>query len=322
MGSKTVQTPYNLVPFPDGTLFSSNTITIDKPIYDSSDIHEDYDHTGTYTVTASSYAGCQSSGCKNDYKPYNVFNGGQTGSWKSNYSGNKNIFKPKVNDYCKDPYLLLPPEGGLTQTVSSVYQGGGSSKTKYVTMVGQTAYNGEWIQISIPVKTPLNLFRYSLMTPDSGDPNRCSYPKSFVLVGSRDGNVWSYIDLQNLSLNNKPDTSSETPIVYDVNILKHYYYYRFIFLEMFPNNNVIEVSQINLYVTTEPTTNRNAVSGFQNMSSYSNYTLSNTLNEDIVYGAPAKKKIDTVALISSESIFSAILFITLVGVICNRITRK
>jgi hypothetical protein len=160
------------------------------------------------------------------------------------------------------------------------------------------------------------------MTPDSGDPNRCSYPKSFVLVGSRDGAIWSYIDLQNLSLNNRPNTSSETPIVYNVNIQKYYYYYRFIFLEMFPNNNVIEVSQINLYVTTAPTPNRNAVSGFQNMSSYSNYTLSNTLNEDIFYDTTVKKNLNTVALISSESIFSAILFITLVGVICNRITRK
>jgi len=328
MTSKIVQRPYSVVPFPDGTLFSSNTIKINKKIFDLNDIREDYDHKGTYIVSASSYAGCDDGAikCDNDHQPYHVFNGGKTGSWKTNYSGNKYIFKPKLNDYYKDPYLVLGPEGGLTQTVSSIYQGGGSAKTKYTTIVGKTAYNGEWIQIQVPDTSPVYLFRYSILTPDSGDKNICTYPKSFVLVGSKDGNTWNYIDLKNLSLNDAPNTSNRTPIVNNINSQDYYFYYRFIILEMFPNNSILEIDQINLYAFTSPIPNKNAVTeSFVGMNSFSNYNISTILNEDIEHETPIKNNTQIEnknSVISVESVFSAFLFITLFGLIYNKISRK
>jgi len=272
MSSKIVQRPFKVLPLPDGTRFKSNTLTISDAIYDPSDKHEVYDHTGAYKVTASSYA-------DDKHEPYNVFNGGNTSSWKTNYGGNTYIFKPKSQDYCKDPYLVIK-EDGMTQTTPSIYQGGGSTQTKYTTMVGSTAYNGEWIQIQLPTVSPLYLFRYSILTPN-GEDGISTFPKSFLLVGSKDGNIWNYIDLQTIPLTNPPDTKIRTPIVYDINSNDHYLFYRFVFIEMFPGNSILEINQINLFAFVEPTPNKNAIEeGFTNMG-YSNFNISKYIDDPI-----------------------------------------
>jgi hypothetical protein len=279
MSSKIVQTPIKIVPFPDTTKFKSNTITIDEPIFDPNDKFQDYDHMGKYLVSASSYA-------DDKHQPFNVFNGGKTNSWKTNFNGNKFNFKPKVPYYCQDPYVVIKTEGDMVQTIPSIYQGGGSSTSKYTTMVGNTPYSGEWIQIELPRVSPAYLFRYSILTPTRED-GTCTFPKSFLLVGSKDGNNWSYIDLQAVTLTNAPNMNSRIPITYDINTTDYYFFYRFIFIELFPNNGILEINQINLFAFTEPTPNKNAIfEGFENIDSdgimYSNlhpFKISNIVDE-------------------------------------------
>jgi len=268
MSSKIKQKPFQILPFPDGrTKFTSNTLVIDNPMFDENDIHEIYDHTGEYVVTASSYS-------DNTHMPYNVFNGGRVSSWKTNFADNKYVFKTEapIPGYCKDPY-------NSSNNGPSSYQGGGSSKTKYVTKVDNIDYKGEWIQIQLPTTSPIYLFRYSITTPRQND-DICRFPRSFLLAGSKDGSNWTYIDLQTLQLNNPPSTSDKT---YNVNVAEHYRYLRFIFLDMFPKNKFLEINKIDLYGFITITPNRNAIEeGFDNIDSkfsYSGFEISKDINK-------------------------------------------
>jgi hypothetical protein len=108
-----------------------------------------------------------------------------------------------------------------------------------------------------------------------------TFPKSFLLVGSKDGNKWNYIDLQTIPLTSPPDTKIRTPVVYDINANDYYLFYRFIFIEMFPGNSILEINQINLFAFVEPTPNKNAIGeGFTNMN-YSNFKISKYIDDEI-----------------------------------------
>jgi hypothetical protein len=274
--------PFKVVPFPDGTIIKNNYFTIRDPIYDPNDVHENYDHVGDYIITASSFA-------DDKHKPFNAFNGGKTGSWKTNYKKNPYIFKSetdgKVYDYCQNPYFTLEKLGDLVQTIPSNYQGGGSQQTVYSTLVGvlKNRYGGEWIQIQLPDANPIYLFRYSIRTPSNKD--LCTHPKSFLLLGSKDGKTWQYIDMQVLALTDAPKyTGLSSSVVYEINSTDYFYYFRFVITEMFPGNGVLEISQISLFTFLEHTPNPNAVEeGFMNRTpnqiNYSNFQLSSNLPE-------------------------------------------
>jgi len=268
-------------------MFKRNDIYIEDPIYDPSDRHENYDHTGEYIISASSYS-------DEKHMPFNAFNGGKTGTWKTNFKNNPFVFKKKksgtVPSYCQDPYFAIPkltvaetPKKVLAQTVPSNYQGGGSEQTKYTTMVGNTPYRGEWIQIQVPTTSPIFLFRYSIFTPNSDDI--CTFPKTFLLLGSKDGSKWEYIDFQTLPLSKAYDyTDISSPVVYNLNTTEYYVYFRFVFVELFPGNSVLEISQINLYTFLEHTPNVTAVEeGFTNKCNtklnYSNFQISTYISE-------------------------------------------
>jgi hypothetical protein len=280
--------PYKVVPFPDGTMFKRNEITIEDPIYDPSDRNESYDHTGDYAITSSSYS-------DEKHMPFHAFNGGKSGSWKTNFKNNTFVFKKKksgnVKSYCQDPYFVIPnlkvdsnPNNDLIQTVPSAYQGGGSPETFYTTMVGNIAYRGEWIQIQVPTTSPIYLFRYSIFTP-SRDDEKCTFPKSFVLLGSKNGNSWDYIDFQTIPLSKVSEyTGLSSPKVYNLNTTDYYFFFRFVIIELFPGNGVLEISQINLFTFLEHTPNATAVEeGFTNKNNtilnYSNFHISNHISE-------------------------------------------
>jgi hypothetical protein len=285
MSSKIKQRPFKIVPIPDDTTkFTSNRLVIEEAIFDENDYRKVYDHIGEYLVSASSYS-------DKDHMPYNVFNGGGR-SWKTNYADNKYVFtmkESKTPSYCTDPY-------NSSKNGPSSYQGGGSSKTKYTTNVDNKEYNGEWIQIQLPTTSPIYLFRYSILTPVEmkiSVPNIindgfteytvCTFPRSFLVAGSKDGNKWTFLDLQALPLDNPPNTSDRKPRIYDINTSDYYRYLRFIFIDMFPNNKLLEISQINLFGFIEITPNRNAIEeGFANIDSgisYSGFEISKVSDE-------------------------------------------
>jgi hypothetical protein len=263
--------PLLLVPMPDGTTFKSNTLSINSPIYDTADVKQIYTHKGDYVVTSSSYA-------DDSHIPANVFNNDKS-TWKSNYKDNNFDFKCLIPKYSKDPY-------SNANKGPSIYQGGGLPENYFITMVNNNSYKGEWIQIRLPNDNeafPMYLFRYTIETParEEGETN---LPKTFLLVGSVDGNKWEYIDMRTLPLDQQPTNNSKT---YDVNVLSYYYYYRFIFIDFFPKNSVAEISNIRLYGYTELTPNKNAIrEGFTNITndyklSYSQFNLSKQLDEFI-----------------------------------------
>jgi hypothetical protein len=259
--------PLLILPLPDGTQFKSDTLEISKPIYDKNDVKKHYNHIGKYIVTSSSFP-------DKNHLPYNVFNNDNS-TWKSNYTGNDFRFKGSTQSYKQDPYtnLTIGP---------SVYQGGGLPETFYVTIVENMPYNGEWLQVQIPEgEYPIYLFRYTISTPKRKD-GISSFPKTFLLVGSVDGSTWEYIDMHTLALTQKKNV---TEMTFDINSLNYYYYYRFIFVDFFPECSIVEINKISMYGFLDQTPNLNAVrEGFDNYNhpvNYSDFKISNQLNEFI-----------------------------------------
>jgi hypothetical protein len=300
--SKSKIKPIQIVPFPDGTVFKTNSIVIQDKIYDKNDTMKKYDHTGKYVITSSSYSSKTTT-------PASAFNGNKEIFWQTNFKGNSNIFDPVVDAYSSDPYTN-------SDSGASAYQGGGLDKNTYVTMVGKddkkTPIKGEWIQIELPKTNPVYIFRYSILTPKP-QGGVVSFPKKFLLVGSKDGILWEYIDQRNLV--DPPDTTNRDAIVFDVNSTDYYFFYRLIVGEMYSKNNILRINQINLFGMVSETPNRDAFTNmegnrvqyydFNNPSTnYANFSISNAQefmndNKEIV-------KID------NNKIFYGILFTTLV----------
>jgi hypothetical protein len=232
-----------IVPFPDEVIdFSSNRITISTPIKDI----DDFDHTGEYVVTSSSY-------CDADHLAYNAFNRGLDTFWQSDFNGNPLYDKRKFSyktPYTQNPYVK-------STSGPSVYQsnGGGSISTTWSTeiQVGNSTnvVNGEWIQIQIPTTYPLYLSSYSLLSPPP-DGNICMFPQNFMVLGSMDGNTWSIIDQQifTKSLN----TENGTPILFKVNAVDKACYFRLVITSLFQNNDIPRINHWSLSGTSATTT--------------------------------------------------------------------
>jgi hypothetical protein len=251
-------TPIKVIPIP-GINFNSNTVTVNKPIIDN-DVK--FDHIGTYIASSSSYSGPNT-------MPYNAFNSISDNFWQCDYANNPNfdarLFKYQI-PYANDPYV--PSKDGPSE-----YQalGGGSVNTKWTTVVGvgnkiKNIY-GEWLQIQIPSEFPIFLFSYSILTPPPIS-NVMSFPKSFVIVGSMDGTNWNYVDQQ--IMKNDVDTTNRQPIVFNINSVESYCYFRLIITSLFKQNTIIAINQWALNAMTISTTNRDAFTTMSNPFSNTN----------------------------------------------------
>lgn len=261
---------FQAVSFPDGTLFASNTITIDTPIFDISDAQQSYDHLGTYVVSSSSYF-------DDTTDAYHAFNNDNSTYWKTNTIENSYIFPDKIKPYLQTPYLIS--ENGIS---SSIYQGGGSLNDNYFKTVVQTTHNstnhisGEWLQIQLPV--PLKLIQYKLLTPPA--QNHKSYlPLDFTIVGSQDGITWHYVhQTMNNDVGKLPqDPVDGSTIFYISNSSNRtaYTYYRLIVTKMPPASSVVRICKWNLFGVPEQPEKEGFV-GLNNQLSY--FNLSPHLN--------------------------------------------
>lgn len=261
--------PLQIIPIPSSKVsFSSNKLIVEDPIIDNS---LNFTHTGTYTITSSSFA-------SNNTLPYNAFNNISSKYWQCDYMNNKdfgNTIPPPTytKAYTKNPYTN-------SATGNSAYQGGGSSENKWSTIIGQgsggtggkgsdtTPIFGEWIQIHIPKEIPAYLFRYSILTPIPKG-NALTFPTKFIILGSETGPDkegeaynWQYVDQQNLAT--PKDTSSQVPVVFNLNSTNSYHYYRLIITEMPPNNSIVRISQFTIDVMPILTINRDAFTTMSN----------------------------------------------------------
>ena len=202
---------FKILPLPN--IFTSNTLTIT-------------DQTGPNIFKNGNYVTSESSGATSDNKSWAAFNGSTTSFCHSSYN--------TIDGYTQGPYLYSHINGEAT------YQGGGSNY--HTTMVGNTSYEGEWIQIKFPFKFVLT---YYSIYPRESIPWNNGGLKTFYVVGSNNGSTWNLLDSQTLI--ELPTTLLTT---FEVTPTNSYSYYRLIINKIFAQvgyRNSAYISQWNLY---------------------------------------------------------------------------
>lgn len=227
-----------IFPLPENKKLSGNNTSI-TGIYNDNN-NPKYNPNGTYIASSSSYADPSN-------KVFNIFNGTTTNPWKCDFSKNP---KYNSNSFSNPPYSQDP----YTADTPSTYQGGGQTVTRYETLVGQgpkqISHPGEWIQIQLPYQ--IYLYQYSLLTPVL--PNKInSFPKKFIVVGSNDGNNWSYIHQREL---NVLPAQTNSPTVYNVNSIEKYSYFRLLISEVADLQTITSITQWNMKGTLKQTLNK------------------------------------------------------------------
>jgi len=252
-----------VLPLPGGVLLNGNKATITG--IDNQSI-KDYKPNGNYVVTASSTA-------NNNTMPYNVFNSSEQYFWQCDYNNNPsyNSITTGYPQYTKDPFNSGQP---------STYQGGGDTKNKWVTQIGSGSnvanLSGEWIQVQLPYS--VYLYKYSIMTP-SYSSNISTFPTKFTLVGSNDGNTWSYLDQQNVTADKMPSAKQPMKTV-NINSVDKYSYFRLIISEMCQGMNIVKINQLNLFGLTSIIVNPNV--GSENFTLLSGNNLMETRETNFV----------------------------------------
>jgi hypothetical protein len=104
-----------------------------------------------------------------------------------------------------------------------VYNNGSSYSGSVSTTVSGTTYNGEWLQLKLPV--PIILSNYVLY-PWAIDVNRS--PNSFIIAGSNDGSTWSLVDSRT-----NPANLLVTGTSFSISSTNAYSYYRLIILSLY-----------------------------------------------------------------------------------------
>lgn len=231
-----------VLPLPNTAKLTDVNTSISGIVYDNN--NPNYTPNGTYVATSSSYA-------SNKNKAYNIFNGITTKPWICDFANNPDY---NENTFANPAYTRNPYSG----ETPSPYRGGGNVKTKYTTVIGSgynaTNHYGEWVQIQLPYK--VYLYRYSILTPEL--PNGFnSFPKKFILVGSNDGERWEIVHMRDYKTVPRCNGS---PILYNLNTINNYSYYRLVILEMADRQTLASISQWNLFGTIRQTTNRETFS--------------------------------------------------------------
>ena len=165
---------------------------------------------GAYTATASSTSGTQ--------YPYYAFNKSSTNSAGTTWMTNSTPYNP-ANGY-------YSPTTSLTQ---------------YYTIVSNTPYYGEWLQIKMPVAIVLT--GYLLQGRELA--SIAQSPASWYIAGSNDGISWVLLD----SRANQVYTLGNQSYTYAVNNYSAYLYYRIIVanVQVSGSTGVLDIAQWRLY---------------------------------------------------------------------------
>jgi hypothetical protein len=276
--------PVQILPIPKFN-FTSNSTIIKDPILDN--IYE-YDHTGNYTITSSSCAVDSKSPYFSNYSQFVAFNDHSNDVIQSNTPINTFLFDIAASPFRTVRYLTYPKYTQFPYLFSpsgpAKYQGGGDAGNYWTTKVGggdtATILHGEWLQVDIPAEIPMFLFKYSILVPYF---EHVSFPQSFAVLGYNNGTKqWDFIDQQ--YLNSSPDTSSKTPVVYNLNSTKKYSSFRLVISQLFEKSSgMLAIQQWALYGTPESVINRD-VDSFSTMAinqkfdSYASATSVNGVN--------------------------------------------
>ena len=243
---------------------SRNTFTISDTFYNDNDINKEYNFKGDYKITSSS----------NQNDAYKAFT--EEGIWRT-------AMGYQITEYTSSHYI-----GSQTTVVKQeqiLLQGASNNH-------GTSNMKGEWLQISLPADKPLYLFRYSIRVPKANflskenvvtailpktnyndsyptplhpDKKYTSFfPKSFIVVGSTDGNNWFYIDQHTFveppeitysdanieNIHNKQGITFDnynSTISFDLNPTNRYTYYRLIITELFYGTSNFYITTFGLY---------------------------------------------------------------------------
>ena len=120
------------------------------------------------------------------------------------------------NNQANDIYSCFSGSGTF-QSDQNYTNGDGSGPVRYTTMVGSTAYNGDWVQIQMPYPVTLKTW---LVTPSGS----AYAPAIFVILGSNDGNTWSMLYQQSTAL----AWTSNVAQTLSINSTTPYSYFRFV----------------------------------------------------------------------------------------------
>jgi len=284
--------PIQIIPFPtsnnnnNGSLYSfkSNKLTIpeNNKISDDNDKNPpDCKYSGTYIVKASSYKDTT----KMPYNAFNIFKFNSDKYWESselngNVKQQLNIYENNSDGSISNnlSYINKQYSGTYNYLNYSASYYNSNNSSKILTNKDINDIKGEWIEIKIP--NPIFLYSYSINVPFVSDLNKNNpltnlsninysfdtsynltnyisfFPKIFILVGSNDGNNWTYIDEQ--SLVNSPEygsndnqtycyNSSRNEIRMQVNSIKNFSYYRLIITALFAGNKSAKVCCLTLF---------------------------------------------------------------------------
>jgi len=342
--------PVQILPFPPNNKDykidnTTNIVNVTESIWDSNDYLQTYDHKGIYRASASSINTANGI----NYQPANAFNNNSISGWKSGLSNKYTHGRYGPSYYNSGVATIVKQE---TAKISGVT----------LPSFGTSNIKGEWLQIQLPSDKPIYLFQYRISVPAPTPPSdkyRYSlnedrlpfqavapddgytslFPKVFSVAGSNDGNNWYYIDQQ--SFVEPPDLPSAAPnsglnfkkgvrkdpmrpntIIFDINSVTRYTYYRLIVTELFPGNDNTQISQWQLFAFVNGITpnartlvesfSQNYVQEMEGMESkpfwdsFSNYIhpeLKEKHQEQLSSLAKAKESSDPLPLLSSYNIF-------------------
>jgi hypothetical protein len=238
-------------------------------IFDKADINNIYPHTGLYRASASSIY-------DSTYDAYNAFNQGSNSGWRSKSVNTKalatsiyNISSDNTTTYNSaygnvhygnsyynwsdpNPTITKVTNPTITTTDTAITLNHSTDvkttinkdkKTRKANY-GRTNIAGEWLQIQLPLDTPIYLFRYGITVPpptsslypsddktvsdyinNTGSNSDTMYkpsykvttpkvkwtsyfPKAFTVVASKDGVEWIYVDQQ--AFTDPPDLPKST----------------------------------------------------------------------------------------------------------------
>jgi hypothetical protein len=355
-GTKNIQTqkanqatlsaiPIQILPFPPNDkdyIIDNNTniVNVTEPIWDTNDYLQTYDHKGIYRASASSVNSSQGI----NYQPANAFNHSISG-WKSG-----------LND--KYTYSRYGPSYYNSSVTTTVKQeklenksfGTSNIKGEWLQVQLPPDKPIYLFQYRITVPAPLppsDKYTYSpkedrlpFQAVPPPDGYTSIFPKVFSVVGSIDGINWYYVDQQ--SFVEPPDVPSTTPygnsnlnfkkgvrkdpiyentIIFDINSITRYTYYRLIVTELFPGNDNTQISQWQLFAFVNGITpnartlvesfSQNYVQGIEGMEStpfwdsFSNYIhpeLKEKHQQQLSSLEKAKESSDPLPLLSSYNI--------------------
>jgi hypothetical protein len=216
-----------IIPIP-GISFKDNIANVTEPINDNG---QNFNHMGKYIASSSSYS-------SKKHKAENAFNDNDE-FWQCDYSKNTNYNKktfPYLTPYSQNPYVK-------SEDGSSVFQGGGFPSVTWSTPVtfSNSVENveGEWLQIQLP--KPIFFYRYTITTPEPiGKVN--TFPNSFIIVGSNNGNTWNFVDQKIVKTESLKHTYT-----FNTTTLNSYSYFRLIITGLVENIDIISISNWSLF---------------------------------------------------------------------------